>query len=77
MPDMHRAVSADVDVTGDGSGDIEQRVQGQTGTGTSRVPLESIANDFADRANEALDGTNISPAEADSVGRYFDALTQG
>ena len=52
-------------------------MQGQTGTGTSRVPLESIANDFADRANEALDGTNISPAEADSVGRYFDALTQG
>ena len=67
--------SADVDVTGDGSGDVEQRVAGQTGSGTARVPLESIANDYADRATEALDGTNLAPSEAETVARYFDSLT--
>ena len=69
--------SADVDVTGDGISETDQRVTGNTGSGTARVPLESIANDFAARATDALDSTNISSSEADNVANYFDALTQG
>ncbi len=68
--------SANVDVTGDGQTSTEQRVGGITGSGVAQVPLESISNDFADRASEALDGTNISSSEAENVANYFDALTQ-
>ena len=66
--------SAQVDVTGDGISELDERVLGQTGSGVSQVPLESVANDFADRATEALDGTNISSSEAENVREYFDAL---
>lgn len=69
--------NADVDVTGDGLSETDQRVTGNTGSGTARVPLESIANDFASRATDALDGTNISSSEANNVENYFNALTQG
>ena len=68
--------SADVDVTGDTSVDTGERGQGSTSSGTATVPLESIANEYADRATEALDGTNISPSEADAVTNFFDSLRQ-
>ncbi len=66
---------AQVDVSGEGVSETDQRVAGTTGSGVSQVPLESIANDYANRATEALDGTNISSSEASNVKNYFDALT--
>ncbi len=68
--------SADVDVTGDGTTQTDQRGAGPTGSGTATVPLESIANEFADRATDALNGTNISGSEADTARDFFDAITQ-
>ena len=74
---MYSAAEFVIDVSGDGLSETDQRVTGNTGPGTAEVPLGSISNDFADRASEALDGTNISSSEATNVENYFNALTQG
>jgi len=67
--------TADVGVTGDGTIDFGERVGGATADGTAQVQLGDIANEFADRATDALDGTNLAPSEADTASRYFDIIS--
>ena len=68
--------NANAQLTGDGSGDVTQQVAGSTNSGATQVPLADIANEFSNRATDALGGTNIAPSEADTVARYFDAVNK-
>lgn len=67
-------LGADGEQTGSGAVDRNQRVNGSTGSGTVRVPLSEVANEFADQAGDAVDRSSLAPSEAATVERYFEAL---
>ena len=69
-------LGADGEQTGSGAVDKNQKVNGPTGSGTVEVPLSEVANDFAEQAGEAVDRSSLSPSEAETIERYFQALQE-
>ena len=63
-------------LTGDQPGEVIDQVDGPTRSGTSRVPISSVAGEYTNRATRAAERSQLPPSQQQLVGSYFDLISQ-